>query len=410
MGNPSNSKNVSIPSWQMKPLESDPATSATEATSGSQQESEPATQTALLEHASKFLDDESIRDAPREKKVAFLEKKGLQGYEIQKLLGDSESPKEDDQGSSSDMKTLHATSDTSTPPSSSSATTASASTSIPRQNRDVPPVITYPEFLLRPEKPPPLITAQRLLYTLYGAASLSAILYGTSKYLVTPMLENLTSTRHDLFTSTSERLDVLNAKLEANVSRVPPPSHASNPSHHTQANDGGDDDEAESIDSDPTELFHRDIATQTSPQLSRSASSTDTATTASAESTFSTAEKVVTSHTKRLTVISSHMSEFLEQEKASLESDSTVQDRVSELQTYLDTLTYSNLGAGAGSYMNVNYNGGYGMDDLSGNVGKGKDGEDDAITKFKQEIRSVKGALLSARNFPGSAAGRIPGR
>jgi hypothetical protein len=41
----------------------------------------------LLEQASRFLEDETIRDAPRERKVAFLESKGVQSEDIEALLG-----------------------------------------------------------------------------------------------------------------------------------------------------------------------------------------------------------------------------------------------------------------------------------------------------------------------------------
>lgn len=40
----------------------------------------------LRDHASKFLSDASIKDAPRERKVAFLESKGLKQGEIELLL------------------------------------------------------------------------------------------------------------------------------------------------------------------------------------------------------------------------------------------------------------------------------------------------------------------------------------
>jgi hypothetical protein len=41
----------------------------------------------LLEQASRFLEDETIRDAPRERKVAFLESKGVRSEDIEELLG-----------------------------------------------------------------------------------------------------------------------------------------------------------------------------------------------------------------------------------------------------------------------------------------------------------------------------------
>lgn len=41
----------------------------------------------LLDQASRFLEDATIRDAPREKKVAFLESKGVKAENIETLLG-----------------------------------------------------------------------------------------------------------------------------------------------------------------------------------------------------------------------------------------------------------------------------------------------------------------------------------
>jgi hypothetical protein len=41
----------------------------------------------LLEQASRFLEDDAIRDAPREKKVAFLQSKGVSAEDIETLLG-----------------------------------------------------------------------------------------------------------------------------------------------------------------------------------------------------------------------------------------------------------------------------------------------------------------------------------
>jgi hypothetical protein len=41
----------------------------------------------LLEQASRFLKDANIRDAPREKKVVFLQAKGVSAEDIETLLG-----------------------------------------------------------------------------------------------------------------------------------------------------------------------------------------------------------------------------------------------------------------------------------------------------------------------------------
>jgi hypothetical protein len=46
-----------------------------------------ANTTGLLEQASRFLEDPNIRDAPREKKVVFLQAKGISSEDIETLLG-----------------------------------------------------------------------------------------------------------------------------------------------------------------------------------------------------------------------------------------------------------------------------------------------------------------------------------
>jgi hypothetical protein len=97
-----------IPSWQRVTAEK-PA--PTESEAGQHSQSQPGEQpqqstssiaeapvpieddleepegTVLLEQAKRFLDDSTIRDAPREKKVAFLESKGVSADDIETLLG-----------------------------------------------------------------------------------------------------------------------------------------------------------------------------------------------------------------------------------------------------------------------------------------------------------------------------------
>lgn len=52
-----------------------------------ERDEQSAESTKLLEQASRFLEDETIRDAPREKKIAFLESKGVRPEDIETLLG-----------------------------------------------------------------------------------------------------------------------------------------------------------------------------------------------------------------------------------------------------------------------------------------------------------------------------------
>jgi hypothetical protein len=96
----------SIPSWQRASADGDAPTPPEPASQSlpdeqSEQSTAPAVEAPtptesdldasnseeLLEQAARFLDDASIRDAPREKKVAFLESKGVSAEDIKTLLG-----------------------------------------------------------------------------------------------------------------------------------------------------------------------------------------------------------------------------------------------------------------------------------------------------------------------------------
>ncbi|KAF7550767.1 hypothetical protein G7046_g7923 [Stylonectria norvegica] len=68
-----------IPSWQRTEAEEVPATA----------EAKP-NDDDHLEVARRFLDDEAVRDAPREKKIKFLKAKGIEEADIQSLLGNDE--------------------------------------------------------------------------------------------------------------------------------------------------------------------------------------------------------------------------------------------------------------------------------------------------------------------------------
>jgi hypothetical protein len=63
------------------------ASPITEAPTPTEDDLDDAESTSLLEQAKRFLDDDAIRDAPREKKVAFLESKGVSADDIETLLG-----------------------------------------------------------------------------------------------------------------------------------------------------------------------------------------------------------------------------------------------------------------------------------------------------------------------------------
>lgn len=347
-----------IPSWQRlnvpKPAERHPEQDANEPSS-------PEDRASLIEKAAKFLEDEDIRNAPRERKEYFLTLKGLTEDEIRDLLEEQHVPEADIvEGFEREQQEV-------------SQPTPSPALSVPIENpspaplKDVPPIITYPEFLLHSQRPPPLITVQRLLNTFYFATGAAATLYGTSKYIVEPMVESLTSARHSLFETASADLDKLNKMLEKTVSKIPEVSH----------NDV-DDSDAESTNSDGARFFNRSAATQTSPSLSRSTSGSSVS--------HKSDPSVASAHWSRLSTLHSKLSELLpEKEQAaepSIDSAATanpLKDSVDDLRRYLDGLTYASMSSS----------------------GK-KPGEMDELAKVKAEIRGVKGVLLSARNFPSS--------
>ena len=261
--------------------------------------------------------------------------------------------------------------------------------------RNEPPIITYPEFLFESNKPPPLVTMQGILYTLYGAAGIGASLYGASEFLVKPMVASLTGARHELADTAQTNLRKLNEKLESTVSVIPP--------HLTKKEKPYSDEEeqdTDSVTSDPTELFHRDIGTQTTPDIS---SSTSLESGSKEEKAADAPIAAVSKHMTRLESIQSQMKEINDVEKEASSLDDTLRSSLSDLHHYLDGLIYSTPSyTTAGSY--GLYSGATSGTDS--NSSGSRKAEDDAIAGFKAEIRGVKGALLSARNFPSS--GRTP--
>lgn len=143
-------------------------------------------------------------------------------------------------------------------------------------------------------------------------------------------------------------------------------------------------DDISEADSDPTELYHRDYGTQTTPNLSRRPS----------VSSSNDPEPVVTAHENRLKIIKSHLEELETTRSSNNSSVDALKTKVSDLTTYLSEMSYQNQ-----YYSNMGglYAPNYGLP-------SGKDGKNDQIEVLKNDIRAVKGVFLSARNFP--AGGR----
>src|SRR5271170_749928 len=105
MDDPS-TKKAAIPNWQKSYTDSSSITAPD--VQPSQDDIPTQTQIQLVEDAKRFLADDSIRNSPRSRKVAFLEKKGLQGDDIQKLLGPEEDPSPTSQNEDlPEIKTIH---------------------------------------------------------------------------------------------------------------------------------------------------------------------------------------------------------------------------------------------------------------------------------------------------------------
>jgi len=331
-----NTEKKQLPTWQHE------ATTNTSTPSAKQtpKETPDNSRAALIDKASHFLDDDSIREASTERKTSFLESKGLSSTEIRDLLMQSMEYSPEEQETHPGQQ----------PP--------------PELPKDQPPIITYPEFLLHTQKPTPLITARRLLTGLYLVSGAVVAVYGISKYVGEPMIESLVSARHSLFESATTNLNTLNEKLEGAVSKIP--------DKYNHSIDEAED--TESIASDPARFFSRTAATQTTPQLSHSPSLSSVSESPKSDPTA---------------LQSSHLSNLYTSLAALQHSEDTEEDPLKEilreLQEYLDILP------------------------MSGGLLTGKSGDGantDGISKVKAEIRSVKGALLSARNFPPSVVGR----
>lgn len=354
---PGKPPNASIPPWQRAHVPKD----------GQQQQPDQPPQTdspaaPSVESAAKFLDDASIKNAPRERKRAFLQAKGIPSADIDKLLDSTPEEKPEQE------PTVVHSQPTKAPPQT-------------RPRSDVPPIVTYPEFLVQPQKPPPLVTTQRLLNTAYVTGALMATMYGLSKYVIEPMSDTLASARHDFFEHSTALVADLNSRLEKSVSMLPPDSKISGPAHGEYA------EPPSPTDSDPTELFHRDVGTQTTADLEKPSESPCPP---PAEN-----ESAVSYHESRIRSLAACISDLKSSTETHELVDSDLKTELNDLTSRLHQMSYR--GPSYDLWPSYGADGGKAAADKS----SGKASEDE-IDRIKAEIRSVKGVLLSARNFPGA--------
>ena len=320
------------------------------------------------QHAAKFLEDPAIRDAPLVKKLEFLKLKGLSEESIAKSKHLLESSEMDKHGSTSIEGTLQP-----------------RQVAPPSSMLSEPPIITYPEHLLNPQKPPPLITSTGLLNATYAFAGLAATSYGVSNYLVKPMTESLAASRHDFYLHTQSKLDNIIQRLEENVTQDPKKDALQ--SDGVQGATGTTDTASE--DSDPTELFHRDFGTQTSAEDFPKGSKSQNPSNSDRPDTITEAHQQQINQIKA--AVAGLTSDGLSSESQTIQELRVIMEMSRE---QLESLAYP-ASVDGGSFGWTNNDAGF--SNLYSSTNK-KDS--DEISKMKQEIRSLKGSLLSAKSFP----------
>lgn len=324
-----------------------------------------------LEVARRFLENDDVRHAPHEKKIEFLKSKGIDEAEIHALLGQDESTTETEVSITSYLAPIYYADNfkapiPETPNSYAPPTETLPPTPASHPPVDRPPVVIYPEFLAKAPRPPPLVTKERLFNALYAVTGLSTLIYGTSRYVIRPMVDSQAEARTDFHDLTSRKLDTLVAKLEKTVSEVPPKKPIAAV-------------EEESDAEDPTEMFHRDMGTQTTFPISSVTAMTDS----------KNNESAAKHNTNQLGSLNKTLSGLKDEYRSQSEGMDKIKTAVDMLRDDLDTMTYT-------AY--PDHSTGY---DLYGRSRKPE--PDDEIRKVRDNIRRVKGVLLSTRNFPASA-------
>ncbi|KAI5923797.1 hypothetical protein F4810DRAFT_667483 [Camillea tinctor] len=390
-----------IPAWQRSHSRTDPDSS------------EPS-----VEQARKFLSDDSVRNSSPEKKKEFLKSKGFNDGQIDKLLSEDDEERAESPESSSESSSkppseprqdpepkaetkVEAKSETETqtaaeaPPRAEVALKEieiapremepSRETFVPSQEivsqhtapyptTDAPPIITYPEFLTTSPRPPPLITPSSLTNILAVSGSIWAIMYGTARFVVSPMVEHLNDSRSDYYAHVNEKLGQLVEKLEGAVSEVP---YKNKLLVKVRTEEDIDRDD-ESTFSDPIELFHRDIGTQTSPPPSTIASLSSDAN-----------KKPVDAQADRLARLRLSLRELNLIYTRRAENTANLGASLREVREEVDKLTEPP------------------EPDFKTVYGYPRSAEpNDEVKKTKDAIRSVKGMFLSSRSFPTAAATR----
>ncbi|EJT79259.1 peroxin 14/17 [Gaeumannomyces tritici R3-111a-1] len=365
--------------------------------SPAQDDVQPESQ-STLDVARRFLQTDEVRRESREEKVIFLKTKGISETDINALLeedakavasGSSETtdaPQEavaptatasqDKDVATSQLPVPEPASatvrDLETPPITQLSHLTLESEPVP----DHAPIVTYPEFLTRRERAPPLVTASGFLQTASALAGFATLVYGASQHVLTPMVSSLTDARVELQEQASRGLGSLVSKLEEMVSEIPAATKTATTATAMQQQQQPGDDAASSC-GDPTEVFHRDIGVQTATPPLTPAPRQDAA-------------DVVAAQALRVSGLAASLREVSMGIAAQSEGYDAIKAALDVFKDDLDHMSRpypTQFGAGYTLY---------------GSAGRRE--PDDEVKAVKENIRRVKGVLLSSRSFP--VAGR----
>lgn len=204
-------------------------------------------------------------------------------------------------------------------------------------------------------------------------------MYGTSKYALEPMVEALTEARLSFHDTAKENLAKLVEKLEGAVSEIPPTVKKADASTGRGGARDEDDDNDSGDYEDPTELFHRDIGVQTS--LPPSPLDTSLYLPGSASHRAPGSEDPVQEQTRRVRELAASARDLRDGFMSQSEGYEDVKHVLDVFGEDLDKLTYP-----PGEFV-----GGFSLYGLAN-----KNEPDDEIKRAKENIRRVKGVLLSA--------------
>ncbi|KAK4228392.1 peroxisomal membrane protein PEX14 [Podospora fimiseda] len=328
-----------------------------------------------LKQARIFLQDEAVKKSTSAERTEFLKSKGLSDGDIQELL--KEVAKEAVAAAEpASTPTPVTPTPKSTPQSSFQDDPIDVSTALIKRE-DRPPIVTYPEFLTKPTRPPPLMTVNTFLNTVYAFSGLATLVYGTSKFVLEPMVAQLTEARGQLAETTKADLNKLVSKLESTVSEIPVYKSKEN----LTLLHGDDNEDAVSHYDDPAELFHRDIGVQTSPSDLSGRSSPASL----------RPESATDYQARRLKALVSSLKEIRDGLVDQSESLADAKTVLNVFNDDLEKLSAAHV---------TDFVGGFNLYGVSS-----RNEPNDEIKQARDNIRRVKGVLLSARTFPTTGPG-----